>query len=181
VPGGPGKNGLSASHTIGTLLVAILIDGLPSACLLHERAKQRLDGPLDALGIQQGSWQLFAPSVDKVNTRVSARIRFADGAEALWQQPDWTAMSSWQRLRTFRQAEYYDNIRFDQNRAAWAALTRYLARTVPHPRGGGAPPVQVVLTRHWAEIPAPGRVRLPAGPYLRFTGKFDFFTWNRAP
>jgi len=166
---------------IGWVLVAMLIDGLPTICLLHGRAKSGIDGSLDALGIQQGSWQLFAPQVDKVNTRISARIRYADGAEAHWQQPDWSTMSAWRKVRTFRHAEYYDSIRLDRNRPGWPSLAQYLSRTVPHPRGENVSAVQVVLTRQKATIPDPAVERVPASPFIRFEDKQEFFTWNQAP
>jgi hypothetical protein len=161
------------------LLAALLVDGLPETSLLHRVLKDRLDPILDVSGLWQGSWQLFAPEVDKVNTRVSARIRLSDGSQRGWQSPDWPALSRWQRFRSFRHMEYWDSIRMDQNRGAWPALAAHLARSAAGPARRATRVVEVVLTRHWAEIPPPtGPAAVPLVPYREFKAKYDFLRWR---
>jgi hypothetical protein len=157
------------------LLFLFVVDALP----VEERYRAAVDPILDVSGLWQEQWRLFAPEVDKVNTRVSAEVLFADGATASWRSPDWPSLGVWQRFTKFRQMEYFDSVRLDENRGAWPPLARYLAKTVPHPNGATSPVIEVVLSRHWATIPAPGSgPPLPAGPYVIFNEAATFYTWR---
>ena len=178
------KQGLPRTCAINTFLVLIitvvLIDGMPSSTLLHRKAKALIDPVLDVTGIWQGSWQLFAPNVDKENSRVEALLVFEDGTKRKWTSPDWTQMGLWDRFRHFRHMEYYDSIRMDGNRGAWDALARYLVRNIKHPHGKELQASRVELTRIWAPIPPPKKDQLlPAKPYLRFRKRYRFHTWGQ--
>ena len=157
------------------LLLLFFVDALP----VEDRYRASVDPILDVSGLWQEQWRLFAPEVDKVNTRVSARVLFADGATASWHSPDWPSLSVWQRFVEFRRMEYFDSVRLDANSSAWPPLARYLSKTVPHPSGASSPVIEVVLSRQWATIPAPGSGRpLPAGPYVSFNEAATFYTWR---
>ena len=146
---------------------------------MADRYRASVDAILDVSGLWQEPWRLFAPEVDKINTRVSARVVFADGAAASWHSPEWPSLSVWQRFVQFRRMEYFDSVRLDANRSAWPPLARYLAKTVPHPSGAAAAVTEVVLRREWATIPAPGSgPPLPARPYLNFNKTATFYTWR---
>jgi len=163
------------------LIVAafIAIDAIPEVSLFHRRAKKAIDGVMDVTGLWQGTWNLFAPEVDKINARVVAEIHYSGGGTATWQSPDWHTMSASRRFFTFRHQEYFDKVRLDANRAAWEPLARHLAATVRPPEGAYGSVSKVVLTRWWAEIPPPGaRDAPPAGPYVTFDRTFTFYTWN---
>jgi hypothetical protein len=166
---------------IAILAVAALIaiDATPTTCALHEGLKEGIDPLTDMTGLWQGSWQLFAPNVDKQNVRVEAEVLFSDGTRARWRSPDWPRLSGWQRFVLFRHQEYYDNIRLERNRAVWPTLAQHIARTLT-PVQGEARAVRVTLLRRWSNIPKlePGAPPLPAGPYENFTESREFYTWT---
>jgi len=49
--------------------------------------QHELDPYLDVTGLWIGGWQLFAPEPDKVNSYLSAEVRFADGKAAFIRSP----------------------------------------------------------------------------------------------
>jgi hypothetical protein len=157
-------------------LSAVVIDTVPPVSPLHQRLKDAIDPVLDATGLWQESWQLFAPQVDRINVMVSAKIRYDDGTSVTWRSPDWLKMSIWQRVIGFRDMELIDNIRLDKNRAAWASFADYLAGTVAHPSNPGAMPVEVKLVRHWAYVPRPEAGIAPFGERLPYEGRYLFYT-----
>jgi hypothetical protein len=157
------------------LLFLFFVDALP----VEDRYRASVDPILDVSGLWQEQWRLFAPEVDKINIRVSARVVFADGAAASWHSPDWPSLSVWRRFIGFRHMEYFDSVRLDANSSAWPPLAGYLAKTVPHPSGASSPVIEVVLSRQWATIPAPGSGQpLPAKPYVNFDEAATFYTWR---
>lgn len=66
---------------VGWLLV-LAIDSAPILGKWHQDLKDELDPYLDVTGLWIGGWQLFAPEPDKVNSYLSAEVRFADGKAA---------------------------------------------------------------------------------------------------
>ena len=174
----PGRPALRIA--IVAVAALILIEAMPTTCALHQSVKNGIDPLMDMTGLWQGSWQLFAPNVDKRNVRVEAEVLFSDGTRTLWRSPDWPRLSGWQRFVLFRHQEYYDNIRLDRSRAIWPTLARHLARTVPPGNGGDATPVRVTLQSSWCDIPKPGTdgKLAPPGPYENFTQSRVFYTWT---
>jgi len=156
---------IGANVTIVTFLSVLLIDALPSTCTAHQRLKNTIDPALDATGLWQESWRLFAPEPDSVNSRISARLEYSDGTELLWQSPDWQNTSAWQRFTQFRRMEYFDSLRLDNSRAAWAPFANYLAETLRPEHSQNAQPVHIELHRHWVNIPAPSETEalMPVG------------------
>ena len=161
---------------IAAFLAAILIDGLPQAGRWHGKLKAYIDPVLDATGLWQESWRLFAPEVDKENIRVSAEILYADGSSSRWVSPDWTKMPPWEKFVRFRELEFYDSIRLDANRGAWRSFANYLASThtgVADRESADTRPVKVTLTRHWAVVPPPRpgdhQPRSAPAPFSNFT------------
>jgi hypothetical protein len=167
-------------YVVLAVAALIVIDATPNLGTLHAKLRSALDPVMDVTGLWQGSWQLFAPDVDKLNVRVEAEVLFSDGERTIWRSPDWPRLGGWQRFMLFRHQEYYDNIRMDQNRGAWHSLAEHLARTVRPPSGAEATPARVTLKRQWAQIPtlAPGSSPLPAGPHEQFTHEYTFYTWT---
>ena len=166
-----------AFPTCAFLLVAALIvlDATPRLGGFG-RFAERIDPVMDVTGLWQGPWNLFAPDVDKVNTRVSAELQFTGRVKMKWNSPDWERLSSWDRFTRFREQEYFDTLRLDDNRGAWTPFALYLSRILP-PRGTGKL-LRITLTRRWAEIPPPETRWLPARPYTQFDGSYVFFTWK---
>ncbi len=159
---------------LGAWLLLLFVDALPRTSLFHQRLKNWVDPFLDVTGLWQGSWQLFAPEADKIDVRMTAEIRYADGSTRLWESPDWREMSGSQKFVRFRSMEYYDNVRRNENSAAWDSLADYLARTVPAAGGPSIKPTKVTLARRWSVVPPlevglhrPYRERRPfEGPYV---------------
>ena len=137
---------------LACFLVLILIDGLPSTSLFHGRLKRVVDPLLDASGLWQQSWQLFAPEVDKMNVRMSATFRYVDGEERAWQSPDWPDMGSLEKFVRFREMEFVDAVRQDANAGAWASYARFLERRYGHPNKELS---SITLRRHWVTVPPP--------------------------
>jgi len=157
------------------------IEGLPDLGPVHVRLRAAIRPLLYRTCTWTGSWGLYAPDVDKTNTRVSAEIFFDDGTSLVWQQPDWPSLTGWQRFVRFKQAEYFDNVRLDASREAWPGLSRALAAEAETRSGassGGARVVRVVLTRAWADIPPPGPSGAPPGAYENFANRYAFFVWT---
>ncbi len=154
-----------------------LIDALPSVSQSHERLKTALVPILDGSGLWQGTWDLYAPEADKINIRVSARFQFVDGEIGRWVSPDWTKMSVWQRMLSFREMEFIDSIRRDSNRSAWESLADYLVREQMRQ---GKKVKQVVLTRHWALLKPPNVEFIPFPFFLPFRNEARFYEKNYA-
>lgn len=152
---------LLANLFIAIMLVIMLLDGMPSTGAHHDRAKNWLDPWLDATGLWQGQWALFAPEVLKRNARVSAALEDSSGFTLRWQSPAFQDLSVIGRFRAFREGEFFDNIRNNDYSGAWESVADYLART-EFPAGvSGQTLVRVRLRRHWWDIPPPGKGMLP--------------------
>ena len=145
-----GANALQAM-----LLFVLLTSALPTVHPAQDALRETLDPFVDAVGLWQGQWELFAPEPDKVNVRVVAFVEFEDGVMGGWRSPNWRTLSAAARFRHFRLAEFVDGIRLDAHHGAWPAFARWVAREVKHPEGGDAPAVRVTLWRYWVVIPEP--------------------------
>ena len=171
-----------ANVVIVTFVIVIAIDAEPSTCTAHQRLKNALDPALDASGLWQESWRLFAPETDSINTRVSARIQFVDGTEVQWESPDWPEMSSWQKFTHFRHMEYFDKLRNDESSAAWGPFAAYLARTVPAESGITTAVAKIELTRHWVLVnePQADQPLMKIGGDSSHWDSWMFYTWTPA-
>lgn len=138
---------------IALFLFLVLADGLPMRTTFTKRLKAGLDPFLDASGIWQDNWKLFAPNVDKINTYLDARVYYSDGSKWTWTSTDWQSIG---RLRMFfyvRLVKLWDLMRRDDHRAAWPALVNWVLTEAPD--RGDAKPVRVELYRHWWDAPHP--------------------------
>ncbi len=145
---------------IAVWLCVTAIDALPSTCTGHRRLKDWLDPYLDATGLWQMTWQLFAPEPDSINVRLKARVFYDDGTDADWNSPDWQNSSTLTRFVRFRRMAYFERARRDENQAAWPHLADFVSKNLvpPNQRTGAsstAKPVAVILTREWVEIKPP--------------------------
>jgi hypothetical protein len=162
------------------LVVILTLDALPLLGGAHHKAQSVLRPALDLSGLRQGSWNLFAPNSDKVNTRIRASITFTSGEQRTWHQPDWTTYSPWRRFASFRHMEYFDSVRLDQNSAAWNGLVRIIRNDLAR-EGDLREIASISFTRTWAEIPPPHSEIVTERPYLRFTNKYVFHVWTPEP
>lgn len=141
-----------------TLLTLFAIDALPASTRLHAWLQDATDPLLDATGLWQGGWNLFAPEPDMANTALSAEITYDDGSVHRWRSPGWRGRGVLERARLFRHMEYWDGVALDRNRAAWEPLARWLARTEARRANGARLVERVALTRHATRVAPP-----PAG------------------
>jgi hypothetical protein len=81
------------------------------------------------LGIHQGTWTLFAPDPDRVNTRLRAEITYRDGERREWNGPDWRQMSPLEKWIGHRRFEWFDHLASQNGAPAWEPWCRHLART----------------------------------------------------
>ncbi len=64
---------------IGTVIFFICFDGLPSALDIHLHLKMGVNSALYRVGLSQGNWHLFAPGVDRENTKIEGKVIYEDG------------------------------------------------------------------------------------------------------
>ena len=145
-------------------LLIMIIDPTPQVGQLHGKLKEAIDPYLDATGLWQGNWRLFAPSPDKTNASVTAEVAFEDGKVVLLRTPKWREISAWERLVRFRQAEFIDSIRLDSNRFIWPNYAEYLRRTVKHPTDENLRVKEVLLSRRWVDFAPPTEAKLKEFP-----------------
>ncbi|MFK7770110.1 MAG: hypothetical protein AB8B55_23070 [Mariniblastus sp.] len=153
---------------------------LPQLRKWQGQLKDGLDPYLDATGLWQGDWRLFAPSPDKINASVTAEVAFEDGKIVLVKTPNWREISAWERFVKFREAEFVDGVRNDNNRAIWPTYADYLRRTVKHPTDEKQRVTEVLLSRRWANIAPPDEFNIlefpeppmKTGSYIMFVKRF---------
>lgn len=116
----------SLNAAIATLLALILIDAFTPLAPYLPRAIQPV---MQATGLAQGQWSMFAPSPDTVNARIRAEIDYADGQHVTWRSPVWSQLSPAERFVTNRRLEYFDAVIQPHNTAVWDDFARYLVQS----------------------------------------------------
>lgn len=138
------------------LIVFVLVtSGAPTLHPSQDVLRELLDPYVDAVGLWQGQWALFAPETDKINVAVVGIVEFADGETSEWRHPDWRELGPLGKFRSFRLMEFTDGIRRNANRGAWQTFAEYLVRTHAHPTDESIRPTRVSLWRHYVVIPVP--------------------------
>lgn len=128
----PGQRDLrktGANVLIALYLSLACVDAIPLPGGPENFLKRISDPFLDATGIWQGTWDLFAPSVDKGNHRITAEI-FVAGEEdpRIWSSPEWSEMNCLDLFLHSREIEFYDRIRSSWNEPAQASFVDFLKR-----------------------------------------------------
>lgn len=151
---------------LAAILLAMVIDTLPQRPPALHRAITPL---LVRLGIYQDTWNLFAPSPDRVNARISAEITYRDGQNRVWQSPDWTHDSAWKKWAGHRHMEWHDHIANYKNGQMYEAWCRQIAREARPdlPDADQGAQVRVIIAE--ATIP-PADTR----PWLSFREPMEF-------
>ena len=168
--------GRIAVHTfVAIFLATTFTDAIAPINPLHQSIENQLGPILDFTGLWQSPWDLFAPEPDKINIRVSASFVYQDGSSGTWYSPDWTRMSIFQRMLHFRDMEFIDGIRRDNNKGAWESFADYLAREQTKQ---GRQVKHIVLARHWGLLKPPSEAFLPFGFYAPFRESFRFYEKN---
>ena len=154
---------LATNLFIAGLLCVLVTDALPPLGAFHRRLKDWIDPLMDVTGLWQGDWELFAPDVIKRSARMSAEIRCTNDVTLVWQSPLLHTLPIAERFLRFRDGEFFDTIRNDDQAGAWGSLADYLTRTEVARLAPGERAVSIRLWRHWWDVPPPGAaVPLPA-------------------
>ena len=138
-----------------TLLFLMVAEALPRTTEFHNRLDSAIDPLVDVTGFWQDPWELFAPEVDKVRSRISARFFYADGSTREWESPRWSEVSPAGKWRHFREIAFYDRVNRISNDELWPTYAQYLAR-VEGTREDGSVPEKVELWRHRVSVLPPG-------------------------
>lgn len=163
---------LAASLFIVCFVALGLIDATPVVVVGHARLESSVDPFLDASGLWQGDWQLFAPAPRDINVSISVRF-VGDGPSREWRSPEWRHLPLTQKFFLVRHMKFYEGIRLDRNENAWAALADYHLRQLPPAARRDI--VRVELRRHWRETPNPRDEWIPAGTSIQPDSSFLFY------
>jgi hypothetical protein len=136
----------------------LLVDALPSLAPWHRRLKAGIDPLLDATGLWQQEWDLFAPTPTSRNAWMSARIECVDGTTITWESVRPGELSVLQKFLLFRETQYFEHIRSNSHSGAWESLADYLGRTET---AGGGRAKSIYLSRHWWDVPPLGETTRP--------------------
>lgn len=148
----PGR--LWSNCVIAVFLTACVIETIPSYSPIQKTLKKTIDPVLDATGLWQGTWNLFAPNLDQENHWIEMEFVLEDGSIDLRRSPHWDEISSPRKFLHAREIEFYDRIRDSANQAAWTSYANFLVRqysdtTQTHP-------AEIHLYQCIRKIPAPG-------------------------
>ncbi|WP_425614730.1 hypothetical protein NA78x_004605 [Anatilimnocola sp. NA78] len=151
---------MAGNLVIVFLLVLMLQQGMPlamPAATLHARYAA------DWLGIGHQPWNMYAPTPDQQNHRLSAQIMSSnEHVIATWHSPAWRDKSTWQRFWGHRWTEYYDNIWMNHHADLWPALAQHVVRDAKLKYSPDDLPRQVKLIAETKSLSSPSGSRWPA-------------------
>ena len=157
------------------LVACLLIDGLPSYSRWQDGLKEAIDPLLDVTGLWQGTWDLFAPEIDRQNNGIVVTGVTHDAESLRWTSPRWKELPWTSRFWSMREIEFFDRIRSDANRAAWDSFARY-AKVQFVELGEVTAPEEIAqweLRRYWQLVPPPrsnGPIELHEEVFLQGPG-----------
>ncbi len=105
----------------------IAIDTSPAIWPYATDTKLAVRRGLDATGLWQGEWPLFAPDPVINNAWITAEIYSADGDLQYWNSPYWADVAALHKFRQFRQINYYTRLPFN-GQTAINDFCDYIAR-----------------------------------------------------
>lgn len=111
--------------SIALAVAVIALDTLPQS---PGGIRRRLTPVLTRLGVNQGTWDLFAPEPDRTNTRIKAEITYRDGEKRSWHGPDWAAVSIGEKWVGHRRFEWFDHAVMQSASPVWEPWCRHIAR-----------------------------------------------------
>jgi len=159
------------------IIFILVIDAFPSFSKPHAFFKSRSKPIINALGLWQGPWRLFAPHVDKDNSRILADIHFADGEVVHWESPDWSSFSPLDKFIKFRHMEYYDNLAFSVKPQIWDDFGLYLSTQIKHPTNKDIQLEKIDIIATYATIPEPTN-KVYKRPYLIYDYDSEVHSWK---
>jgi hypothetical protein len=140
------------------LIPLLIVDTFPFGDdgLIHfqtvSQLQRKISPLLDATGLWQGVWAIFAPEPLRTNVRLSANLRYADGQEGIWNSPNWTEMTWWEWKRNYRMIQYLRYVQSEvmREREVFKPLVHYLSETQTQPDAEGnlQYPMHITLNRH---------------------------------
>ncbi|RMF42834.1 MAG: hypothetical protein D6753_06565 [Planctomycetota bacterium] len=89
--------------------------------------KRPLSDALNACGLWQGQWSMFAPGPSVNNWWLTAEIETELGRES-WASPFWMEVSAAEKFRRFRHLNYYNRIQLPQYQIAAFDFADFLRR-----------------------------------------------------
>lgn len=152
-----------------------LIDVYPHNSVMHENADKFVDPFLNRTNLWQGRWQLFAPEIDRWNSRLECVVTWTDGTESRWTTLDWTKASMLERMRHFRRNEFLDDLTSDQGPPLWEPFSATMVREMSEKEGKS--PRWAHLIFHGETLAPPHEVWRKAYTEPDFQEPDHFFSW----
>lgn len=84
---------------------------------------------VNALGIWQGEWPLFAPEPVINNGGLSAELTYDDGTIEFWESSEWSRASVLEKFTRFRHMNYYTRLGASSNYIGCSDFIDYLQRS----------------------------------------------------
>jgi hypothetical protein len=137
-----------ANVVIAAFLLLAFIDSYPGAGAAWKRLQAAVDPILDATGLWQERWDLFAPNVDRQNHHLEIIARYSDGETISWRSPDWRQYSCPAMFVSIREVEFFDRVRQPGNFQAWPSFADYARRTLIPASTSGASVAEIHLMEH---------------------------------
>ena len=160
----------------GFIVIVLLLFALDTMPCTPEPVRRLMRPLLNATGLWQGTWSLFAPIPDSTNHRLRADIEFADGTHHVWNSPDWRSQTAWQRFVGHRESECLEKIWEEDNTVAWPAFAQSLVHRETSLVKSDQSPRQVVLSVRWGDISPPEGDRWSAASPMAYDQERVFFT-----
>ena len=155
---------LAISVFLLVTLAAAVVANLPGSRVRDEA--MQLAGPyLIATGTDQ-DWRVFAPEPRRSSIDLLARVRYADGREAVWRPPsgDDLTGSSWD----YRWRKWMEHAIQDARATTlWRPAAAHVLGEMRRPAVAAT---SVTLVRRWRDLPPPGAVDPEPG-----WKSYDFF------
>lgn len=100
---------------------------------------------VNAAGIWQGQWQMFAPKPTVNDYWLTAQITDSAGDSSDWTSPYWPTTGTWEKFYRFRYMNYYNRISTPLHRHCTPDFANYLAYEAAATRGDVADGYSVSL------------------------------------
>lgn len=99
-------------------------------------------------------WNMFAPNPLRSNYYVDAKVSFADGSHYIWNFPNSSNISSFQKYLYAERFRKYsvDGLRLNSNSHLWPDAAKYVLRQMAKSHFRKVP-LKVTLRRRWKDIP----------------------------
>lgn len=96
------------------------------------------------------SWDLFAPSPQKLNASIHAELVMEDGTRRRWDAPLTEELGLVDRFRLDRHRRWRERVRLDTYRKVWEEASRHVGRQFATATNR---PASIILWRSWHRIP----------------------------